>query len=230
MGEPQRRGLVADFLLAEFNALVDRARDCDQISAARINFFLVVVAAVIAGLGAATGLPPSKTDSLWLVFIASLFLFALGIITLRYSVRSAAESVEMFRYAGRVRCWFSDFAPEATPYFAFVPADDRPRFSTRSGKMRGGEATVMTINSTLAVCLAAIAIHELAGVQLARWAPVATLTAVVLGVAAWYLQRWLFEVTMKRLEARYHRDRVHFPFEVYKPRFEELPADRPKEA
>jgi hypothetical protein len=228
MDDPEKR--EAGFLLAEFNALVDRARDSDQIAAARINFFLIVVGATAAGVAAATELRPSLTGYLWLVFIAGLFVLVLGIVTLRYSVRSAAESVEMFRYAGRVRCWFSDLAPEATPYFAFIPGDNLPRFSTRSGRLRGGEATVITINSMLVVGLSAILLYELAGVQLSQRASLAILIGVIPAVLAWYLQRWLVEVTMKRLEARYRAKDVHFPSEAYKSRFEEPVTDRPKES
>ena len=222
LDDTKKQELIARFLLAEFNSLVDRARDCDQLSASRINFFLIIVGALAAGLGAASELKLSMPVYLWLAFFVCLFLFALGFITLIYSVRSAAQSADMFRLAGRTRCWFSDFAPEATPYFAFEPGDNRPHFAAQFWEMRGGEATVVTINSALAACLAAIAAYQIAGNQLAPWLPLVVLLAASLAVATWLLQWRFIKVNMRRTQTRYiKRGTIHFPDTNYKPRFED---------
>jgi hypothetical protein len=149
----KKQELIASFLLAEFDSLVVQARDCTEASATRINFFMITVAAAAAGLGAAGDLGLAAFVHLWLAFFACLFLLALGAITLWYSVRSAAQSMEMFRLAGRVRAWFANLAPEASPYFSFEPGDNQPQFTAHFWPMRGGEATVVAINSTMVILL-----------------------------------------------------------------------------
>jgi hypothetical protein len=127
----KKQELIASFLLAEFDSLVVQARDCTEASATRINFFMITVAAAAAGLGAAGDLGLAAFVHLWLAFFACLFLLALGAITLWYSVRSAAQSMEMFRLAGRVRAWFANLAP-------LSPVTTNLSSQRTSGRCEGG--------------------------------------------------------------------------------------------
>jgi len=213
--------IVTDFMLAEFNALQERARGFDQINASRINFFLIIVAAVGAGFGAATDLKISLSYYLWGVVLAFLALLVLGLVTLYYAVNSAIATVELYRYAGRIRCWFADLAPEAVSYFAFAPADNRPRFTTRFWMLRGGEAIVVAINAILASSLAMILSYQVADILLISeplWT--AILVGIVLGPAIWLLQRWLIKKRMEWAESsKSTQERIHFPYQEYEALF-----------
>lgn len=41
----------ADFLIAEFTAIQDRAINLEKIGSTRVNFFLITTGAIIAGIG-----------------------------------------------------------------------------------------------------------------------------------------------------------------------------------
>ena len=225
MSDSDKQKLVADFMLAEFNALVERARDNDEINASRINFFLIVVAAVGAGLGAATEFLTSLHEPLWIVLAALLALLVLGAVTYYYSINSAIATVMQYRRAGRIRCWFADLALDKDiPYFAYIPADNRPHFTTSFWMFRGGEAIVTAINAIMASGIVVIVLYQY---QVLRqpWA-LATVAAAVWPIA-WFLQRLFFVERMKQKEKNYnHPSYIHFEDRRYEDIYQGKPDEQ----
>lgn len=213
----EKQRLVADFMLTEFNALVERARDLDQINAARINFYLIIVAAVGAGLGGTIEFLSTLPEALWIVLLALLALLVLGLVTYYYAINSAIATVMFYRTAGRIRCWFADLDPESVRYFAFVPADNRPHFTTSIWMFRGGEAIVTAINAILAsgIIVALLYQYQVIG-QI--WEVVAV--AVVVWPFAWFLQRLFFMRKMKLEEDRSNLEDIHFEDKDYEALFQ----------
>jgi hypothetical protein len=213
MDDSDKLKMVADFMLAEFNTLIERARDFDQINASRINFYLIIVAAVGAGLGAATDLQPVQSNYLWIVLAALSGLLLLGLVTLYYTVNSTISSIKLYRYAGRVRCWFAEQAPQVVPFFPFSPTDARPRFATRFWTFRGEEAIVAAVNAILLSGIIVIVLYQ--SQVISRPGP-AIILALATCIVAWILQRWCFRMRMDRAEDTYGADDIHFDEEQYR--------------
>lgn len=205
---------MVSFLLAEFNAIVNRARDVDQINASRINFFLVIVAAIGAGLGGVADLSLPLNEYLWTAFVALLALIVLGLVTYYYSIEASIATVVLYRTAGRIRCWFADLAPEVVPYFPYVPADNLPDFTRPYWMFRGGEATVITINAIMASGLSGIILYQVSN---RLW--IALLVAIIVLPIAWLVQRWFYRKRMERAGDEYPTDWVRFPGKKYEDLF-----------
>jgi hypothetical protein len=218
----RKQELLAGFLLAEFNSLVDRARDFDQMNSSRTNFFLIIVAAVGAGLGGATGLQLSASNYVLMVLLAIAALLILGAVTFYYSIRASIAMVSLYRLAGRVRCWFADLAPEAVPYFPFGPGDNRPLYTTRFWTFRVGEPIVATVNSVLASGGVALIVYQLFATP---W--VVLPTAIVVWALVWFLQRKVINWAMKRAEVKHWPTDVHFPREAYQDLYSVPQGKRP---
>jgi len=143
--------ISADFLLAEFNALQNRAIAFSNNQSNRVNFLLAVVAAALAGGSQLVGdlaLHPYFRE---VMLATALGILLLGLFTLRQNVDYAVASVILFRRAGRVRLWFVEQDPKIAQYVAFEYGDDRPAMDVPFLSFRGSEAVVLLINA-LAVC------------------------------------------------------------------------------
>ena len=117
----------AEFLLAEFDALHKRVITLEQVKANRINFFMILTSAVVAGgVSLFDKLNAFPYASLLVAGVAFL-LTVIGLITLDYSLNDSVTIVFFLRAAGRVRRYFVDKDKDLTPYIAFEPNDDRPR-------------------------------------------------------------------------------------------------------
>ena len=187
--------LLASFMLAEFGSLQDRTRLLAQRNASRINLFLLVVAAVLAGLGLAAGLPASPAMALKIIPLALGVLLCVGLLILHHSVHSSIAVVGLCRKAGRVRCWFADLAADDLPYFAFLPGDDRPSYAASSWLLRGGELLLEVVNALLACGLVTLLLNQIFGQTL-----VAILVGLLIGPASWILQQTYVEESLERVQ------------------------------
>jgi hypothetical protein len=144
----------AEFLIAEFNALHSRVLALEQVKANRINYFLLLTSALVAG-GASLYDPLTVAPHFWLILVVvSLLLAVLGFITLDYSVNDSVTIVYFLRAAGRVRRYFVDKDKKLTPYIAFEPNDDRPRIRSEGFSFRGSERILLIINCvSLSACV-----------------------------------------------------------------------------
>ena len=159
----ERNPLSAEFLLAEFNALQERAISLEEIKSGRLNFFLLVAGAIIAGLSSLYG--NSTFSSMYLigVLISSVVLFLIGMLTLKNIVDYSIAIVSLYRRAGRIRRWFVDQDSGLNKYVAFEPTDDRPKIKISSNLLawRGGEPILMVINMVSASALVGSALSLL---------------------------------------------------------------------
>ena len=197
---------ITDFLIAEYNALQDRAISLQQARSSRINFFLVVVAAVGAGsanLVGSQGFHISQYQYLPVIGLVAFSLLTLGFFTLQQSIDDSVAIVIMYRRAGRIRLWFVEQDTTIAPYVAFHCGDDHPRMFAPYLAWRGAEAAVLVINTVL-----------LCAVTLSLVPPVSWLMAAVEIVAAtvvgWFLQTGYVRLRLWRAEQR-AEGTVHFP-------------------
>jgi hypothetical protein len=203
-----RSDSIADFLIAEYNALQDRAISLQQTRSTRVNFFLVVVAAVVAGsanLVGSQGFQVIQYQYLSVIALVALSLLTLGFFTLQQCVDESVAIVVMYRRAGRIRLWFVEQDAIVAPYVAFHYGDDHPRMSVPHLAWRGAEAVVLVINTVL-LCVVSLSL-----ISPTSWLMVAVEIAVAT-VVGWFLQTGYVRVRLRRAEKQAKGD-VHFPAE-----------------
>jgi len=147
----------ADFLLAEFDALQKRVISLEQVKANRINYFMILTSAVVAGVAALFDALNAYSYFTLIIAGVALLLGVIGLITLDYSLNDSVTIVFFLRMAGRIRRYFVDKDKNLTPYVAFEPNDDRPRIRAEGFSFRGSERILLIINCvSLSVCTLAV--------------------------------------------------------------------------
>ncbi len=204
---------MKDFLLAEFSSLQDRAIAQREMSTNRVNFFLLVVAAIIAGssMFLETGQAVVSSDILLLLAVSSTAILVLGIATLEQVVKHSVEIVFFYRLAGRVRRYFADAYEEIKPYLAFEPIDSRPRMDTGYFfiELRGGDAVLVGVNSLAAVVLICTLIS---GSNILPSNPLIYIfIALLMFIISWVLQAARIRSVLKNAEKIFERH-IRFPF------------------
>jgi hypothetical protein len=196
-------------LLAEFNAIQERAINWEQINASRVNFFLVVAAAAGGGLIAIAEVPGIQAYYQLIAIGALSALLLLGLLTLRDLIALSCATVMLWRRAGRARRWFVDAAPEIASYVAFEPADDRPTFTPHwTLAFRGGEALLLALNTASSALLAGVVLHQ----ALWRLPGVVATGSLAVGLATWFLQRLYIHKRMQQAErSDWARKQIQFP-------------------
>jgi len=170
-----------DFLLAEFNALQQRAGQAEQSKATNTNLYLIIVAATLAGIPSLLTLVPR--DLIPLILIAAfLFILITGLVTLEYSINQSVISMILYRRAGRIRRWFAIQDPNIRPFLPFEPNDDRPAIYIPILSFRGGETAAFIINVAAAALIVSVFLSYLS------W-PIAIVGAAITAILAWILQR-----------------------------------------
>jgi len=212
--EESRRQMSKEFLLAEFAMLQSRLSDYESLKASRVNFLLIIVAAVVATV-------PTAADRLQPYFVEALLavgviLLLLGVTTLFRAVEYSRSGAIVMRRAGRIRRWFVEQDHSIAPYVAFQPRDDRPRLllDARFLGWRGGEGVLLTVNSSAAAVILAsvsyLAYSGAAGQPLA--APYLALLGIVGFGAAWLVQILWLRRKLRRAEMSEGAKEVHFPY------------------
>ena len=196
----------AEFLLAEFNAIQQRAIQIEQSKSSSINFYLVIVAAAIAGVSGTINLFPGAEISL-LFFITSAFILVVGCLTLDHSINQAATIVLLYRRAGRIRRYFLEQSKDIEPYLPFQATDALPRiYLPASLTYRGAEVTVFVIN------IASISIMSAAIFSFLSWTGTAIVSIAIAGIF-WLLQNLYCRRKLTRFEASAQR-KVLFPMSL----------------
>ncbi|MBP7963004.1 MAG: hypothetical protein KBG20_12945 [Caldilineaceae bacterium] len=138
---------IENFLIAEFNALQERALEYERLKSARVNFYLLLIGATIAVMP--TMVQQFQAYEWFAVSFVSLTIILVGIATLIQIVNYSISIAVFYRKAGRVRTWFIEKSIDMAPYTAFSPGDDRPRIKLTGTylALRGAEATVTVGNS-----------------------------------------------------------------------------------
>jgi hypothetical protein len=209
MNETEKIEVSVNFLIAEFNALQQRATTLEQVKSSQLNFFLLVVAATAAGLASLAGNAAFASYLPASFLFAFLFVFLLGVATLLQSVNYSVSIISFYRRAGRIRRWFVDFHQDIARYIAFQANDDRPPYKIMRSHIaaRGGDAVLLMVNAaSFAGVTASLAIilfkTELTG---------ALVGGGLSGVAIWLIQYRLVQMQLSAEEQR-KAEHVRFPY------------------
>jgi hypothetical protein len=195
---------VTEFLIAEFNALQERAISLEQRKSNRVNFFLVVTAAVVAGSANLIDNMGFQAYRSAAVALAAFSLLVLGTLTLQQCIDDSVSIVAFYRRAGRIRLWFVECDVKIEPYVAFHYGDDRPRMYVSYLAFRGGEAAILVTNVVL-FCAIIIALFAPAS-----WS-IALIEIIIASLLAWFLQVAYVRGRLQRAEEI--QEAVHFPHE-----------------
>lgn len=193
------------FLLSEFDALQERAIGLEGIKSSRVNFFLIVAAATIAGVSGLADVKSIEPMFPYVVILGAFFLFLLGISTLKNVTDYSIAIVSLFRRAGRIRRWFVDNNSEIERYVAFQANDDRPKIYIGKSLLtwRGGEPILVISNTATASIIIGVSLSFVALI----WALVGALFSalIVWQLQIWYLSRKLAKHQLKE------ESNVNFP-------------------
>ena len=197
-----------DFLLAEFEALQERAISAEDIKSNRVNFFLILVGATLAGFSGLANVSEIGEFYLALVGLGAFVLLLLGLSTLKNLSDYSIAAVILLRRAGRVRRWFVERDPSIQDYVAFPPNDDRPKMFIGDSLLswRGGEPIIVITNATMVSIIAGVGLSKL---LLTEWAVggAALMFPLAWKAQTWYLKQKLFEIQ------EWDQKRVNFPSE-----------------
>ena len=204
----ERKQVSVEFMLAEFNAVQTNIVRLEGIKSSRVNFFLVIVAASIAGISGLLNNPNLQMFSSYIFAVAALALLVLGIAILNQLVQYSAAIVSLYRRAGRIRRWFADADEAIIRYLAFDAGDDIPAFALNSTylEFRGGDVIILTINSlSFAVCVISFVMisHPI-------FYPFALLLGIGLALVAWFVQRNRILAKLRKIEDYTKKD-IRFP-------------------
>lgn len=201
-----KKTITVEFLIAEFNALQERALSSERAKSSTVNFFLLVVAAVTAGLFSVVNF--QNFAYLYpIVIISTLAVLTVGAFSLNQLVDYSVVLVIFYRRAGRIRRWFVDFDTELAQYVVFQPDDAHPKMEAPFQAARGGDAILITTNAILAAILVSTAMYPLNYfLKLPLWFFAFGTMAAPL---AWYLQRKFIQVKLNRADKEIEKA-IHF--------------------
>lgn len=195
-------------MLAEFAALQERVAGYEEIKSSRVNFFLIVVAAFVAGLPSVFAQFPTLLPQI--IASSSVGLLLLGLITLDQIVDYSISIVVFHQRAGRIRRWYVNHDSTIRPFVPFKPGDDQPPLVIDFAALvfRGGDAIVLFVNCiTLAISVVALLANQL---PIFSWQSLVIMLACV--VAGWYLQKLGIRAKLVRADRRM-RSEILFPYE-----------------
>jgi hypothetical protein len=200
-------------LIAEFNALYERAKSFEEIKAGRVNFFLFMVGALGAGFSAAAQIQVIQQNLFYCIISIATVLFLVGISTLKHSVEYSVAIISFFRRAGRVRRWFFERNKSIAPYLAFHAADDRPTFNLPFSLLlwRGAEPVVIILNAVLGAIIIEIIAFQISNFTIVIY----SISAVIFVCLIWLLQLYYVRSKMSKLEKVQKGEAtkgIHFPY------------------
>ena len=203
---------ATQFLIAEFNALQERAKLLEEIKSGRINFFLLIIAATGAGFSAAAQITVVQQYFFQTILCTAFALFFLGIATLNHSSEYARAIVTLYRGAGRIRRWFYDEYPQISPYLPMEAADNKPSLKLRFKGLiwRGAEPVVIILNSVLTSVIFADIIFYRLNLLLTY----SIVISIGSGIVMWFIQMFYVKIKMKKSHERNEKDKekVRFPY------------------
>ena len=206
--------LAAPFMVAEFTTLTDRILEIEKTRTTRVNYYIVIVSAAIAGITLVTGSnatnPPTSTPILVTAILLAVFL--IGIAILRENLTLAAQAVFMFRRAGRIRCWFLDKSPSILSYLPWSPGDDTPTFlADPDHSTFAGKDSILWLGNSVSVAalLLSILLSFTFLLPVASW-----LISGAVCIGLWAAQNVYIGYKAEKYEKMgKERGRIHFPRE-----------------
>lgn len=209
MAESEQYGPSNDFLVAEFNALQERATHIEDLKAGRVNFLLIIFAAMLATL-------PSVFENfrgiaVEIMLVIAVVVLVVGLTTLNQVVYYSASVAILYRRAGRIRRWFVEQSLEIAPYVAFAPSDDAPSMRPTSAWMylRWADGVLLALNSVSAAAVGAC-VFLLLVPAVASSSPFSSIWISVPIVAIAWASQWYWVRNMATREATRNAKEVHF--------------------
>jgi len=210
MAETTKLECASQFLLAEFNSLQERARSYELIKSSRVNFFLVIVAAVGGIFTTISKMKVVESYFVETLLALSIMVLLLGLLTLNTLIDYSVAIVMFYRRAGRIRKWFVDLKLDIEKYIAFDATDQRPKFtiSSRLIHWRGGESVLMLINCLAFSLIAGILIFKSINISIV----VKMFVLTIIGILFWFLQLQYIHKKMRDAErSKGAVNNVNFP-------------------
>jgi hypothetical protein len=187
-----------DFLLAEYQHLMNSFWQSEEVGESRVNFFITLTTAVITALVAigGNGIPvqDGEVDPIFFWALVASLLF--GVVTLGRIIHRNLESHKYLRAANRIRRYFADRDQAILRYLYYGPYDDQPQrkkewkkwykiFSLGTG---GLVEMVALMNSLIVAALFALLIIWVFGNATSPIQVTIYLLGFVGGIAAWIIQ------------------------------------------
>lgn len=114
------------FLLEEYKQLGESFLRNEELGERRVNFFITITTAVVAGLAAIWKVSDGGFDLTLIIFgLAAVLLF--GIVTVVRIIRRNLVTHEYLRALGRIRRYFTDRDPKILLHLPYLPYDDKPQ-------------------------------------------------------------------------------------------------------
>lgn len=206
MSELDSSSVSSEFLIAEFNALHERAMHLEEMTSSRVNFLLIVYAATLAILPSIFENFPGV--ALLATLLIALIVMVIGIMSLNQVVFYSTSVVVFYRRAGRIRRWFVEQSPEITSYVAFLPRDDRPLLELKGSGLvlRGADGVLLALNSVSVgvACLCVVLFFQ----PVPAWGFPVLIASIAMPIA-WFAQwQWIRRI-MREESERLARE-VHF--------------------
>lgn len=199
-----------EFMIAEFNSLQNNVIRMDETKSNRVNFFLIIVAAVIASVSGMTSNPNLLIQPNVVLAMAAFSLLLLGVAVLYEVTRLSGSIVAQYRYANRVRRWFVEHDRGIELYVAYPLQDNLPRLELDSSSLGyGGDTVILILNSAFFTAFAVAILY-----QLYPSSPLllTMLVGIVAAISARFVQKNRLQTVLRRMESAMQRD-VRFPLD-----------------
>ena len=213
---------LVQYMATELDILNKSAIHNNEMMMNKINFFLVLVTAIVSGLVLVAGISNMRDLALPIACVVILVLIAMGINTLQQSLDLSASSTTYYRRAGRIRKWLVEQEPSIESYLPFTVADNLPRLNPGYANLRGTESILLIMNASLIGTLLGLLIifgdfyiirQMQDNMQAIEFAIAIVLGLVGMGVA-WISQVRYVKRFMQKWEKRQQDlELIHFPVE-----------------
>jgi hypothetical protein len=143
--------IIATYLIAEFEALHQRADQKEQLIGTKISGYLTSTSLIAGAL-----LLVADSSYLQKFFLEisggiSTAISLIGIVTLIQVLDLRASAQFFYRRAGRIRKWFLTHASDLQPYLPFIVGDNTPPYLEEEAPLRSTEGIILLLN-TISVC------------------------------------------------------------------------------
>jgi hypothetical protein len=128
--------LGIQFMLAEFTNLQEFIKQSMSIEDKRIDVFLTLSSALLAGLGLLSQSSIDKQSFLFVGLGAALGLLAIGILVFQQVIHVDILIIDYIRNLNRVRCFFAEKAPHIRPYLFMPITHEYPKYNWQSSSRR----------------------------------------------------------------------------------------------
>lgn len=214
---------IAQYIISDMEMLTQRALQLENRHENKVNFYLVIVTAVVGGLLIFSSNENVEPIVFPIACMVLLVLHILGWITLHQGIDLSSGAASLFRRISRLRQWFLDQEPSLLPFLPYTPGDDQPHIYVEHMPLRRMETILLFVNAVLLGTFVGVGwIYLYFEVIIFRYTHdwISYLIALILGVVTSAIS-WIAETSyarnfMKRIEQKHINDgMIHFPSQPY---------------